>query len=279
MDLRDILKDSKQFGDNMVITLANGQAYNLGMLRTLTTEQQNALSTKEAALVAKEAELTKKFDELKAAQATTAQTYADAQKQLDEIKSLRATPGATGSQPDPLSALENDNILGPFVKYTKALESQVKAAEKKSEDITKALQAMSQSYLNDRLTDTYARVVPQDKRDKITVEALITQGLQKGYKTLGGYVDIERAYADIAAPDNLEAAKKAADEAGYKRAMEEMQSKGIIIQAPTGGPTGQVGVPFASTREASPFKSLDEAINAAAKDVNIWREWNGQPSA
>jgi len=274
MELKDILKDAKQFPDNHVLTLGNGQTYTLGMLRSLDADSQKQLSAREAEIATKASALEAKFKELSAAQATTAQLYAEAQKQLEEAKGLKAASAAAAPADDPLARLENDNILGPLVKYNKALEAKLKETQTQFSQVLDGVKKMGEAYVNDRLMDAYGRVVPQDKRDKVTIEALIQAGLAKGYKTSSGYVDIERAYADIAAPDNLAAATKAADEAGYKRAMEEMQAKGIVVHAPTGGMSSNlIGVP--GTHEPSPFKTMDEAFAAAAKDTNLWRQFNG----
>jgi hypothetical protein len=264
-DLKDIIADSQYKDDQLINVL--GQQYTLGSLRTLTKGQQAALDKQEKELADKQAKMDKDLKDLQAAQRTTGELYA----QLEQQRLAAGGQPKGNNEPDPLDRLEQDNIIGPLVKHSKALKAQLAATEAKNAEILKGMQNMAGAYLNDRLTDVYERVVPEADRAKFSQQALIEYGMQNKYTTSSGYVDIKRAYMEQTAGSREAQSAKEAEERGYQKALEEMKAKGIVVGQPAGG--GGIGDYFVANddkRPASTFKSLDEAF--ASPDLK--KDWN-----
>jgi hypothetical protein len=278
MALKDIFANEKEFADSVVISLSNGITATLGEFRGLTKAQQKALSDREAAINAKQAELDKNVTDLKAAQIKTAELYA----QVEQEKAKLVTQGNTNTNTnvnDPLATLENDVILGPVVKYMRSsnekLQAELKAKDELINKVIEGNKQLATSYLNDRLTEQYESTVPEAKRSELSIEKLIQHGMAQGYKTKSGYVDIKKSYADLTVNERTEEVKKSGYDEGYKKALEEMAAKGIVVQRPGSGGNGTMGdIMPGANREPSPFKNLDEAFNAAAKDANLWTNFN-----
>jgi len=282
--LAEVLKDTQHFPDNVAFTTANGVQTTIGELRSLSAAQLKVVTDREAVVAAKEAALQKSLDELGRAQQTTAQLFAKVTADQEKLEAALKANGNNGGnsgnngQPDPLERLESDQILGPLVKYTRAetvaLKAELAATKKANEDILKAVQTMGQSYLNDRLTDQYDKLVPADKKANLPLQQLIKHAMDNKYTNSSGYVDIVRSYNELTASDQRSAIVADADKAGYERAMKEMQEKGIIVRPPSGGGGSGVFSGQSAGHTDSNFKNLDEAFAAAAKDADLWREFN-----
>ena len=286
--LKEVLADKANFADNVVIEVG-GVKTTLGELRAVDAAKVAAISAKEQQIADQQAKLERSLAELTAAQTSVAQTFAEVQRQREELaKAAQGGNGSGNSQPDPFAALEKDSVLGPAFSHIKQQNTQLlaKLAEeaKNREQLQQGLNKMVEVYLSDRLTETYRATVPADKQGQgeLKLENLIRLAKEKGYNTPGGYVDIARAYSDLTANDTLAAKVKAAEEAGYKKALEEAAARGIVVQAPSGmasgAPSFGLGGNSVSGNDNKPFKNLDEAFAAAAKDAELWREWNGLPA-
>jgi len=280
--LKDILANEKEFADTVAFTLSNGLQTTLGELRNLSKSQVKALSDREAGINAKQAELERNFTELKAAQVKTAELYAAVEAEKAKLANNLNTNSNSNSNTnvnDPLSTLENDAILGPVVKYMRSsnekLQAELKAKQDLIDKVIEGNKQLATSYLNDRLTEQYESTVPEAKRKDLSIEQLIKYGMDNNYKTRSGYVDIKRAYADLTVGERTEEVKKSGYDEGYKKAMEEIAAKGIVVQRPGSGGNGTMGdIMPGANREPSPFKNLDEAFNAAAKDAQLWTNFN-----
>ena len=277
MDLKDILADSKQFADSVVVNV-NNQPFTLGALRTLTAAQQKALSDREKAAQDKEAQLAKQLEELNAARVTTANLYADIVKREEALKA--AGPAAAAhAEPDPLERLESDNILGPLVKSFRAktgtLEQQLANQTKVNEQLLEGIKRMGESYLTDRLTDIYERTVPEANRSKISLESLIQHALTNKYNTKAGYADISRSYKELTAAETQAASEATLREKIEKVVREKLLAEGIIVRPPTGMGGGLPSMEGPANVRGQAFASLDKAFEAAAKDADLWRQFNG----
>jgi hypothetical protein len=285
VDIKALIADKTNFADTVVVTVGN-QQMTLGEIRSLATETQNAINKRETELNQRQQQLEKGLRDLGIAQTTTAELYAQVQQEKAGLGNNTNRPAA--NEPDPLDALEKDNILGPLVRTlrseTAATKAALEAERKSREEITKGMQMIAQTYLNDKLGETYEATVPEAKRVALPIEQLIQYGMTQGYKTRGGYVDIKRAYNELTANDRAAATETELRDKITKEVTADLMSKGIVVRAPSamgGGlpsfesPAG----PGANNSGQQAFKSLDAAFEAAAKDANLWREFNGLPQA
>jgi hypothetical protein len=263
--------DNKDLKDDMVVTLAGGQSIPLGDIRSLTKAQQKLLSDKEANLVAREADLRKNLDTLQAAQAETAKLYADLQNQRGTVDDKSHSPAK-----DALETLESDAILGPIAKAIRSQQAAIDKFNKESiEPVIKAQQDMAKAYVTHRISDMYRLTVPADKRSTVTLESLLKVANDNGLKDAYGIPDVERAYLAVSTKPITEAdlAKQLAEakEAGRKEAMDQAR-----LRVPRPGIGAVSGRPESSFRptigeNTTVSGALSEALAAAAKDSDIWK--------
>lgn len=290
--LKEVLDDKVGYADNIAFSLANGVQTTLGALRTLSAERQTAISAKEAELTSAATTLKTQQDELRKAQVNTANAYTlitkateaiqagnyndPAVKQLLGDKSI-TFPNNRNDNNDPFAALskiENDALLGPLVQVIKAIDADNKKAQKAVADNVAIQSNMATNYLNGVLEDRYDRLIPQDKQDKFPLDTLIRNAVGSKQFRTDGTPDIKAAYRSLTAGDDSAAREKQIREDERKKVTDELQangrgSDGQPIFTPTPSNFG-LDVHNRSGKAPVPFKSLDDAFAAAAKDKDIW---------
>lgn len=261
--------DNKDLKDDMVVTLAGGQTVPLGDIRSLTKAQQKLLSDKEANLAAREADLRKNLDTLQAAQAETARLYT-------ELANQKKEPAEKVATKDPLEDLEHDPILGPLAKAQRAQQAAFDEFKKSSlEPVIKAQQDMAKAYVTHRISDMYRLTVPADKRSTVTLESLLKVANDNNLKDAYGIPDVERAYLAVSTKPITEAdlARQIAEakEAGRKEAMDAARLR--VPRPGIGAVSGRPESSFKPTINDATTVSgaLSEALAAAAKDSDIWK--------
>ncbi len=268
--------DNKDLKDTDVITLAGGQTVPIGDVRNLTKAQLKTLSDREANLVTQEAALKKNLETLQLAQAETAKLFTDLQNQRQQ-----APPNNNNNnQPDPFDALEKDPILGPLAKaYRQQSAAMEELKTKALQPIVQAQRDMANAYVRDRIEDLYERIVPDAKKSTISLDSILKVANDNGLKTATGIPDIRRAYQAIStkpiAAEDLEKQLAAAREEGRKEAAEANRLR--VPRPGIGAVSGRPESAFKPTKLGSVSDALTEAINAAAKDADIWANIdNGQ---
>lgn len=296
MELKDVLNDKAGFPDNLVWNMGNGATVTLGQLRGLSASQQNEISKKEKDLVDRQAAIDAADANVKKAQMSTAQLYtaltsakeAIANGKWDtlpaETKALFGNTNPVGVTPsnDPfaaLSRLEQDTLVGPLVSVVRQVREEAKKAQDAVAGNLKIQENMAKNYLNGVLEDRYDRVVPADKQDKITLESLIRSAVTSNQFSADGAPNIKWAYKQATAADSQAEhdAKVAAD--AVKKFQDDLAAKGqgtdnnIFVGQPNS--TFGLDVHNRSGVAPQPFKNLDEAFAAAAKDKSLWTAIDG----
>lgn len=283
--LKDVLADKAKYGDNLAWQLENGVSVTLGQLRQMSDERQLALTNQEKEIERRNGEIALAERKLKEGQVQTADLYAKMNQAMEAIKSGRLTDplvaqlfgsisGVTPPNADPfaeLSRLETDTLMGPLVKMLKQVNERASKAEQAVAENVKVQQRMATSYINGTLEDRYDRLVPADKQDKITLEALIKDAVNHNELRSDNTPDIRKAYQRAtAAETQAERDKKIAADAieAYKK--EHPEADGINV--PPSSSFFGLDVHNRSGQAVQPYKNLDEAFAAAAKDKDIWSQ-------
>src|SRR5271157_5142125 len=146
-DLKAILADKTAYADNLALQLGNGVTVSLGQIRSLSAEDQKAITDAEKKIADREASLAAEQAKLTRAQVETANAYELTQRATNAIKNGQlddpavrqlfgdTLPKGVGSpNNDPfaeLARLENDALLGPLVRLAKAQNAKLADAEAK----------------------------------------------------------------------------------------------------------------------------------------------------
>lgn len=281
--LKEVLADKAKYQDNLVWDMGGDTKVTLGQLRELSTHDQNVLSKRDQEVQAREAEL-------KAAQITTANLYTTVQAAQEAIKagklddpSLKLLfgntpiPGNNNNNNDPfaaLSRLEQDTLIGPVVQVIKQIKADALKAQADAAQVIEIQKNMATAYLNDTLEERYDRIVPTNKQDKISLEALIQNAVANKHYTRANVPDIKKAYKNLTAGDDAAANEASIREDERKKVREELDKAGrgggnsdIFV-----GRGNNFGLDVHNRDGSAPkaFKSLDEAFAAAEKDSSIW---------
>lgn len=282
--LKEVLADKAKYQDNLVWDMGGDTKVTLGQLRELSTHDQNVLSKRDQEIAARETEL-------KNAQITTANLYTTVQAATEALKAGRMddpslkilfgntpVPGSNNNN-DPfaaLSKLEQDTLIGPVVQVIKQIKADALKAQADAANVIEIQKNMATAYLNDTLEERYDRIVPADKQDKITLEALIQEAVRSKQFTRANVPDIKKAFKTLTSADTAAANEASIREDERKKVTAELNKAG---QGTSGdgifvgrGQTFGLDVNNRSGAAPKPFKNLDEAFAAAANDSSIWNQ-------
>lgn len=289
--LKEVLADKTKYPDNLVWNLEGGTAVTLAQLRGLSDESQSAITKREAELVKSQQAIDAKDAEIKKAQLNTANLYTALQTAKEaiangkfdtlpaEVKALFGNSVPTGSNNnsnDPfavLSNLERDSLLGPLVTVIKSVKADAVKAQAEAANVINIQKQMAEAYLNDRLEETYDRIVPANKQDSLTLEKLIQHSVSNKYFTRSNIPDIRKAMKDLTAADTAAEREAAIRKEERDKVMAEMNGRSpdgnnqIFVPQPQ---NFGLDVHNRSGAAPKPFKTLDEAFAAAANDKDIW---------
>ncbi len=294
--LKEILADKANYQDNLAWNLGNGQTVTLSQLRSLSAEDQAAISKAEAKL----AEDRKAFDtqqaEFKKAQLTTGNLYTNMLQAIEAVKAGKVNdpvvkqlfgdviPNLGGNNNnnnnDPfavLSRMESDTLLGPLVGVIKKVNDEAKKAQEAVAQNLEVQKKMASNYLNGVLEDRYDRIVPADKQEKVSLASLIQSAVAAQQFASDGTPNIRWAYKNATAGDDA-AAREAAIRADERKKLQaEMAGRGadgnqIFVPTPQ-----SFGLDVHNRTGAAPkaYANLDEAFKAAEKDSSIWAAVDG----
>jgi hypothetical protein len=284
--LKEVLADKAKYADNLSWDMGGGSVVTLGQLRELSAHDQNVLSRREQEVAARDAEL-------KAAQITTANLYTTVQAAQEAIKAGRMddpavktlfgntpVPGSNNNNNDPfaaLSRLESDTLIGPVISVIKQIKADALKAQADAAQVIDIQKNMATAYLNDTLEERYDRIVPADKQDKITLEALIQNAVQNKHFTRANVPDIKKAYRNLTAADTQAAREAEIREDERKKVRAELDKAGqgggaSDIFIGRGANTFGLDVHNRGGDAPKAYKNLDEAFAAAEKDPSIWSQ-------
>jgi len=285
--LKEVLADKAKYQDSLLWKFDDTTSVTLGQLRQLSDEKQAQLSKQETDMLKRQTELDAADRKLKDSQIQTANVFTSLNSAMEAIKAGRlndpavtslfgnnGVPGVGPTGPaDPfaeLSRLESDSLMGPLVKVLKVVNDRAQKAEQAVANNIKVQQTMATHYLNGTLEDRYDRLVPADKQDKITLEALIRDAVAHNELRTDSTPDIRKAYIRATAADTQAEHDKQVAEAAIKKYQEEHPDSNNAINVPPTSSFFGLDVHNRGGDAAKPFKNLDEAFAAAAKDKDIW---------
>lgn len=294
--LKEVLDDKAGYADNIAFTLASGVQTTLGQLRTMRTEDQSAISKREEALASQTALITTQQEELRRAQVNTAAAFSlitEATEQITagnynhpSVKKLMGDKTITlpnnngNNNNDPFAALsrmESDALMGPVVAVLRQVDSDNKKAQRAVADNLEVQKQMATNYLNGVLEDRYDRLIPADKQEKFPLDTLIRKAVENKQFRSDSTPDIRAAFRSLTAGDDAAARETQIRADERKKVTDELQSGGrgsgeIFTPAPN---SFGLDVHNRSGKAVTPYKSLDDAFAAAAKDKDIWAAVDG----
>jgi uncharacterized membrane protein YkoI len=132
---------------------------------------------------------------------------------------------------------------------------------------------MASAYVRDRIEDQLERIPNRDA--KVTDQQIIEYALRNNLKTSTGVPNVRKAYAELTAVSTEQAKIDAAVKAALDKAAAEHKT---ALDAARGSELSSPSRPSGLSLVARPpegtgpnkFKSLDEALEAAARDTSIW---------
>ncbi len=207
MTLAEILADAKTFTDDMEMQLGEHKV-KLADLRGLTAKQQKDLSEKLQAANQREQEA------LQTASKAT-EIYNNLAKQQAEFEAAKGKQ-PVGEEDD----FDTNNWWTPVRKRMSAQEKQVQEAVKAVTDLKTAFERAAVMFATERWHNQYERVAPKLKKSKEYADW--TEEKVRDYATKNQIVDefgfpsVERAVSQLTRADDIEEAKKAAREEGFK---------------------------------------------------------------
>lgn len=277
-----VLKDTKNFPDEMEIPLANGGVMTLGAFREYDRATQGSLQTEmEKGRKALEEERRK----IDAASQSVAKLYVEVEKQRAELDA-RATELATRGKGrtqelDPLDeVLANDPVYTRLSKQMAAYDAKLEALQKKQDEsfgkINSTLNEVGSTYLQERYEKDYDGIMTREDAARpkdLSLESLYKYANDNGIKKRNGIIDLNRAYDQMTQPARMKLEIEKAREQGRAEAIKERDLNNLMPK-PTQGLTIP-GLDNIIHGKAAP-KNLDEAFAAAANDPTMFVSPNQQ---
>lgn len=277
---REILEDSKSFADDIKIDLGNGVTKSLGELRAEDKESQGAVT---AQLTAKERQLAEEKKQLELASANVTQMFQQyleatgmsAEEALSGKKAVTRKQVAENADLDP-----NDPIVGKLVTAINSIKDEVgtiKGALSTQQE--KVLKPILSTYLddfyNDRWHDKIEPSLPKSAKGKISFEDAMKYAEKEGYKDQRGRLDLNKAARDLTLEYRIdeEAEKRANDRVKKLRDEDTLAAQ---TRPGHGGPSPRAGAPSQFKTEKGKTKTIEQALEMARQDVDIWTQGMGQ---
>lgn len=272
---RDILSNPSQYPDDFTVALKDGQTMTLADMRAYDREHEGELTQR---LTAKEQDLAKRektVNEASVQLSTVIEKTAErAGLSVEEL--LQGKAPVTKKAVAASSELdENDPLVGQVVKEIKGLRAELAAAKGDIDNVRKsALGPMLNTYLEDYYESKWEKLAPTlPKSAKVTREEALKYAQDNKYVDTRGRFDLSKAVKDLTLEDriNEEADKRAEVKAKV------LADKQVIANAPKPSGTHINVKPDKSLLNANGrVKSLDDVMNDAFNDVELWRGIQGQ---
>lgn len=271
MALKDILANGSKYADDMILTLPDGSSATVGEMRSLESEEKQALLLRSQTMAQAEGVLAARIHEAQQ------KGYLNPQQQQHSDPELRrAAQNEYGLD-------ESDPLLGQVVKEMKRMEADRKtemaaltaAHTAEIKNLTSMTAKATGAYLNDRYSTTFRSAtanLPADIAKKVTLEdAVKFAETNRLMDSIGAY-DINAAvdrltWNDMKEHERGEIRKSSMAEAEKAAQMARVKPTGIR----TAEPPNKGGFdPFVKDGERTRTKSLDEVLAEAANDDTMW---------
>lgn len=271
---RDILSDAKSFPDDFKVDLGNGNVMSLGDLRSDDKESHGAVT---ASLSAKEKEVNDRAEQLKKADAAVMAMFDNYLK----VTGLSADEALAGKEPVTRKIVAsntdldpNDPIVGKLVSALNGLKEEMgtikgSIATQRDQVLKPMLSTYLDDYYQDRWNDKIEPGLPKAAKGKVDFDAAMKHAEKEGYKDSRGRLDLNKAARDLTYDYRIdeEADKRATDRVKKLRDEETVAAMGRpgTVGANRGGKVQQQ-----FKTEKGRTKSLEEAMEMARQDVDIW---------
>jgi hypothetical protein len=275
VDLKALFNDPKLVPDDFKVTLPNGAEVTMHDLRLYDSMRGGEL----------QADLVKAQEELKAGQAQLRQSSEQVAKMFVDLQAkeaaLAAAPPAAGpASADPMAAYNNDQLFGPVMTRINGIETKFDTALKTLTDkLTQSVNAigqMGQTYMGERAMATYKDIMARQEPEGIRPRDLSLDGLFK--YTVDNRIydrnnlpDLNAAYERMTQPARHAHELKQAEERGVAAERQRVQDQAMLPRPSIGGPKPPEGVEVA--------RNLNDAINRAANDTDLWKQINSTPGS
>ena len=266
---KEILSDKSTFPDDFTVSLKDGQVLTIGEMRAYDVEHEGAMT---AHLTAKEQEIAKREKQVSDASIGLGQVVervaAASGLTPEELLQGKAPTKKQVAQATELD--EADPLVGTVVKEIRKLQARIDEVATGVEKTRKdALGPMLTTYLEDYYEGKWDKLEPTlPKGATVTRAQALEYAQNNGYKDTRGRLDLAKAVKDLTydARVQAEAEKRVAD----LRKKDDDQR--VLAAAPKPSGTHINVKPDKSlTNEKGQVKSLDEVMNDAFNDVEMWR--------
>lgn len=274
-----VLKDTKNFPDDLEIPIGNGGMWTMGALRAYNQATEGSI---QAELEKGRKELEAERRKIDAASQSVAKLYVEVEKQRGELdaraQELARSPkgGAKSSyNDDPLEeVLANDPVYARLSKTIAAYDQKLADLNKKLDDgfgkVSNTLNEVGSTYLQERYEKDYDAILAKEDAARpkdLSLESLYKYANDNGIKKRNGIIDLNRAYDQLTQPARMKLEVEKAREQGRAEALKERDLKNMMPQ-PTQGLTIP-GLDNIIHGKAAP-KNLDEAFAAASNDPSMF---------
>lgn len=266
---KDVLANKDVYGDDFVVTLKDGQTMSLGDMRAYDREHEGELT---ARLTTREQELAKKEKNLNDATMQLAtvieRTAQQAGLTVEEFLQGKAPTKKQVAEATELD--ETDPLVGSLVKRMKAMQATIEQQATRMEDLSKkALGPMLNTYLEDFYETRWEKLQPKlPKGAKLELKDAMEYANKNGLKDQKGRLDLDKAMRDLTYDARIqeEAEKRVAD------LRKKDQDEQVLASVPKPNSLGgKVKTDKALRNEKGQTKSLDEVLNDALTDTDLWR--------
>jgi flagellar motility protein MotE (MotC chaperone) len=279
-DWAKILKDTKNYSDEMAIPLADGSTMLLGDIRAYNAATENSVQKQLQDIAQRE-------HSTKVAETTVAQNYLTLEQQRKDFEQQKALWEQQFKQGKPPrenrdaieDVLESDPVYQRLSKSQKDIldkfDQYQKAMDERLQKINETFNTMGSTYLGDtyqRTTaDIKARNDPWAPKD-MTAETLYKYAADNRIARPNGILDLNRAYDQMTTPARLEYETKQAYDKGKTDALKERDAAAMMPR-----PGGAFDIPGLDNARLDKLmngvqraKTLDEAFAAASRDPSMF---------
>lgn len=272
---KDVLSNASTYPDDFTVSLKDGQTLTLGEMRSYDREHEGELTAtltkREQALADREANILSAEKNIGIVIEKTAER---AGLSVDEFLSGKAPTRKQIAAANP-ELDENDPLVGTVVKQIKQLQAKIDAQEGTIASLRNdALGPMLNTYLEDYYESRWEKITPSlPKGAKVERQQALEYAQKNGLKDSRGRFDLDKAARELTFDARVEAEAEKRAETLRKK----MEDERILAAAPRPNSLGQkVKTDKSLLNDKGQTKSLDEVLNDAMSDTELWRGIQGQ---
>lgn len=266
VDFKKLFADKAAYGDDLKITLANGNELTLGDLRAYNAQTGGELQKE---LDRQKADLDNRAQTLKKAEEKTANLFIELESQR---KALEASNGGNGGKPtpaDPLERYERDEVFGPVVKSMReqnaTLSTKLDEVTKNLDKVVKSVASMGTTYMGDKARNDFAALPADDpvRPKDLSLDSLYKFAVERRIYDSNNIPDVKEAYATLTRDARHKHEVAEAEKRG-REARDREIAEGAMLPRPVSGlPPLPEGV--------KPPINMADAFAKAGTDKDMWR--------